>query len=27
MTGYITEGQIVLSRPLYQRGIYPPVNI
>jgi V/A-type H+-transporting ATPase subunit B len=27
MTGYITEGQIVLSRPLYQRGVYPPVNI
>jgi V/A-type H+-transporting ATPase subunit B len=27
MTGYITEGQIVLSRPLYGRGVYPPVNI
>jgi V/A-type H+/Na+-transporting ATPase subunit B len=27
MTGYITEGQIVLSRALHQRGIYPPVNI
>lgn len=27
LTGYITEGQIVLSRGLYQRGIYPPVNI
>jgi len=27
MTGYITEGQIVLSRALYQRGVYPPVDI
>jgi ATP synthase alpha/beta chain, C terminal domain./ATP synthase alpha/beta family, nucleotide-binding domain./ATP synthase alpha/beta family, beta-barrel domain. len=27
LTGYITEGQIVLSRELYQKGIYPPVNI
>ncbi|MCD6363064.1 MAG: V-type ATP synthase subunit B [Synergistetes bacterium] len=27
LTGYITEGQIVLSRELYRRGIYPPVNI
>lgn len=27
MTGYITEGQIVLSRALHQRGVYPPVNI
>lgn len=26
-TGYITEGQIVLSRELYQRGIVPPINI
>ena len=26
-TGYITEGQIVLSRELYQRGITPPINI
>ena len=26
-TGYITEGQIVLSRELYQRGIMPPINI
>lgn len=26
-TGYITEGQIVLSRDLYQRGINPPINI
>lgn len=27
LTGYITEGQIVLSRELYQKGIFPPVNI
>lgn len=27
LTGYITEGQVVLSRGIYQRGIYPPVNI
>ncbi|MEF9971994.1 MAG: V-type ATP synthase subunit B, partial [Oscillospiraceae bacterium] len=27
LTGYITEGQIVLSRELEQRGIYPPVSI
>ena len=27
LTGYITEGQIVLSRALEQRGIYPPVSI
>jgi len=26
LTGYITEGQIVLDRGLYNRGIYPPVN-
>ncbi len=26
LTGYITEGQIVLSRPLHRRGIYPPIN-
>lgn len=25
LTGYITEGQIVLDRELAQRGIYPPV--
>ncbi len=25
LTGYITEGQIVLDRTLYQRGIYPPI--
>ncbi len=27
LTGYITEGQIVLSRDLYNKGIYPPINI
>jgi len=27
LTGYITEGQIVLNRELYQRGIYPPVDV
>jgi V/A-type H+-transporting ATPase subunit B len=25
LTGYITEGQIVLERELYQKGIYPPI--
>ena len=27
LTGYITEGQIVLDRDLTQKGIYPPVSI
>lgn len=27
LTGYITEGQIVLGRELFQKNIYPPVNI
>ena len=27
LTGYITEGQIVLSRDIDKRGIYPPINI
>jgi len=27
LTGYITEGQIVLSRELHSQGIYPPINI
>jgi len=27
LTGYITEGQIVLSRNLETQGVYPPVNI
>lgn len=26
LTGYITEGQIVLSRALHRRGIFPPVD-
>ncbi|MFA5085871.1 MAG: V-type ATP synthase subunit B [Candidatus Omnitrophota bacterium] len=25
LTGYITEGQIVLERELYSRGVYPPI--
>ncbi|MBR2928905.1 MAG: V-type ATP synthase subunit B [Oscillospiraceae bacterium] len=27
LTGYITEGQIILSRELYRRGILPPVDV
>ncbi|MFA7725176.1 MAG: V-type ATP synthase subunit B [Candidatus Izemoplasmatales bacterium] len=27
LTGYITEGQIVLDRDLHQRGIFPPIGI
>ncbi|MCL2121899.1 MAG: V-type ATP synthase subunit B [Clostridiales bacterium] len=27
LTGFITEGQIVLSRELEQRGIYPPISV
>lgn len=27
LTGYITEGQLVLSREMDRRGIYPPVNV
>lgn len=27
LTGYITEGQIVLSRELHQKNIYPPINV
>ncbi len=27
LTGYITEGQIVLSRDLHQQGIFPPVDV
>lgn len=27
LTGYITEGQIVLDRILHQKGVYPPVSI
>ena len=27
LTGYITEGQIVLSRELHNQGVYPPVHV
>lgn len=27
LTGYITEGQIVLARDLHQKGIYPPIQV
>ncbi|SCJ50332.1 V-type sodium pump subunit B [uncultured Flavonifractor sp.] len=27
LTGYITEGQIILSRELYRKGIIPPVDV
>ena len=27
LTGYITEGQIVLSRDIFRKGIYPPVDV
>ena len=27
LTGYITEGQIILSRSLYRQGIHPPVDV
>lgn len=27
LTGFITEGQIILSRELFQKNVYPPVNI
>ncbi len=26
LTGYITEGQLVLSRTLHRQGMYPPIN-
>ena len=26
LTGYITEGQIILSRDLHKKGIYPPID-
>jgi len=26
LTGYITEGQVVLSRPMHRKNIYPPVD-
>ena len=27
LTGYITEGQIILSRELHRRGIVPPIDV
>ncbi|MBN1425861.1 V-type ATP synthase subunit B [Candidatus Fermentibacteria bacterium] len=27
LTGYITEGQIIMSRQMHKRGIYPPVDV
>ena len=27
LTGYITEGQIILSRELYKKGIEPPIDV
>lgn len=27
LTGYITEGQIVISRELHRKGIYPPIDV
>ncbi len=27
LTGYITEGQIVLDRTMFGQGIYPPINV
>ncbi len=27
LTGYITEGQIYVDRGLYNKGIYPPINV
>ncbi|KAL8912914.1 MAG: hypothetical protein Q9172_007404 [Xanthocarpia lactea] len=27
LTGYITEGQIFIDRQLYNKGIYPPINV
>ncbi len=27
LTGYITEGQIILSRELYKKGILPPIDV
>jgi V/A-type H+-transporting ATPase subunit B len=27
LTGYITEGQIILSRDLQRQGVYPPVDV
>jgi V/A-type H+-transporting ATPase subunit B len=27
LTGYITEGQLILSRQLHRKGIYPPIDV
>jgi V/A-type H+-transporting ATPase subunit B len=27
LTGYITEGQIIISRQLHRKGIYPPIDV
>jgi V/A-type H+-transporting ATPase subunit B len=27
LTGYITEGQIILSRELHRKGVYPPIDV
>ncbi|WP_319580371.1 V-type ATP synthase subunit B [uncultured Methanospirillum sp.] len=27
LSGYITEGQIVVNRDLHRKGIYPPINV
>ncbi len=27
LTGYITEGQIILSRALHRKGVYPPIDV
>ncbi len=27
LTGYITEGQLVMERELHRKGIYPPLNV
>jgi V/A-type H+-transporting ATPase subunit B len=27
LTGYITEGQVILGRELHKKGIYPPINV
>jgi V/A-type H+-transporting ATPase subunit B len=27
LTGYITEGQVVLSRELHRQGVYPPIDV
>jgi len=27
LTGYITEGQVVLDRDLHRRGVFPPINV